>query len=69
MLKAGTYQHFKGSDYKVLYVGRHSETEEYMVVYHPAETPEDIWLRPLAMFDEVIERNGKQIKRFSFIKP
>ncbi|TYK64952.1 DUF1653 domain-containing protein [Colwellia echini] len=69
MLKKGTYQHFKGNLYKVLHVARHSETEEYLVVYHPLATPEDIWLRPLAMFDETIERDGKTIKRFTFIKP
>lgn len=69
MLKPGTYQHFKGNYYQVLFVARHSETEESMVVYHPAEDSNDIWLRPLAMFDEVIERGGKQIKRFSFVKP
>jgi len=69
MLKPGTYQHFKGNYYQVLFVARHSETEESMVVYHPAEDSNDIWLRPLAMFDEIIERGGKQIKRFSFVKP
>ncbi|WP_019027847.1 DUF1653 domain-containing protein [Colwellia piezophila] len=69
MLKIGTYQHFKGNYYQVLYIARHSETEEYMVVYHPKDNTEDIWLRPLAMFDETIEREGKQLKRFSFIKP
>ena len=69
MLKPGTYQHFKGNYYQVLFVARHSETEESMVVYHPAENSNDIWLRPLAMFDEIIERDGKQIKRFSFVKP
>jgi hypothetical protein len=67
MIKKGTYQHFKGSYYQVLHVARHSETEEYMVVYHPAANKEDIWLRPLAMFDETIERDGKSIKRFQYI--
>jgi len=69
MLKPGTYQHFKGNYYQVLFVARHSETEESMVVYHPAENSNDIWLRPLTMFDEIIERDGKQIKRFSFVNP
>ncbi|MEI6895265.1 MAG: DUF1653 domain-containing protein [Colwellia sp.] len=69
MLKKGTYQHFKGNYYQVLYVAKHSETEEDMVVYHPEGNTEDIWLRPLTMFDETIEREGKRLKRFSFIKP
>lgn len=69
MIKKGTYQHFKGNYYQVLHVARHSETEEYMVVYHPAGKADDIWLRPLAMFDETILRDGKTVKRFSFVKP
>lgn len=67
MLKIGKYQHFKGSYYQVLHLARHSETEEYLVVYHPFNTPDDIWVRPLAMFDETIERNGVTLKRFKFI--
>jgi len=69
MITKGIYQHFKGNLYHVLHVARHSETEEYMVVYHPADNAEDIWLRPLDMFDETIEREGKTFKRFSFVKP
>lgn len=67
MIKTGTYQHFKGNYYQVLHIARHSETEEYMVVYHPKDTPEDVWIRPLDMFDETIERDGKTIKRFIFV--
>jgi len=68
MLKIGKYQHFKGSYYQVLHLARHSETEEFLVVYHPLNTPSDIWVRPLAMFDETIEREGVSIKRFSYIE-
>jgi hypothetical protein len=68
MLKVGKYQHFKGSYYQVLHLARHSETEEYLVVYHPINTPKDIWIRPLAMFDETIERDGKLLKRFSYVE-
>ncbi len=64
MLKIGTYQHFKGNFYEVLHVAKHSETEEFMVVYHPKNQPEDLWVRPLIMFDETIERQGKRVKRF-----
>jgi len=68
MLTKGKYQHFKGSFYNVLHVARDSETEEYFVVYHPFDKPDDIWIRSLAMFNEVIERNGKEVKRFQSIR-
>ena len=66
MIELGKYQHFKGNFYQVLNIARHSETEEWMVVYLPlyGENP-DVWVRPLAMFDEVIERDGKTVKRFA----
>lgn len=67
MLKTGTYQHFKGNLYQVLNVARHSETEEYFVIYHPKDSKDDIWIRPLEMFDETIERDGKTLKRFTYI--
>lgn len=67
-MKLGTYRHFKGNLYQVLHLARHSETEEYLVVYHPIKTPEDIWVRPLSMFDETIERDGKLLQRFTFVE-
>lgn len=67
MLKPGKYQHFKGSFYQVLHIARHSETEDYFVVYHPHSNKEDIWVRPLTMFTETIERDGKILPRFQFI--
>jgi len=67
MLKIGKYQHFKGNFYQVLHVAKHSETEALFVVYHPMVNPSDIWVRPLAMFDETIEREGEFIKRFRYI--
>ncbi|OUR62190.1 hypothetical protein A9Q74_07030 [Colwellia sp. 39_35_sub15_T18] len=67
MIKLGKYQHFKGSFYQVIHLARHSETEEYLVVYHPFSNSNDIWVRPLAMFTEAIERNGKTIQRFQLV--
>jgi len=72
MLKLGKYQHFKGNYYQVLHLARHSETQEWLVIYKPLYTDEQgndlgIWARPLAMFDETIEREGKEIKRFTYI--
>lgn len=68
MIKLGKYQHFKGSYYQVLHLARHSETEEYLVVYHPFDNKNDLWIRPLSMFNETIIRDGKNIQRFQFIE-
>mgnify|MGYP000333143138 FL=1 len=67
MIKLGKYQHFKGRYYQVLHIARHSETEEYLVVYHPFSQKDDIWVRPLSMFTEVITRAGKTMQRFEFV--
>ncbi len=67
MIKLGKYQHFKGNFYQVLHIARDSETENYVVVYHPLNNKEDIWVRPLTMFTETIERNGKSIQRFQLV--
>jgi hypothetical protein len=67
MIKTGRYQHFKGNYYQVLHIAKHSETEEHHVVYQPEYGDRAIWIRPLAMFDEIIEREGKTFKRFTFV--
>jgi len=67
MIKTGKYRHFKGNLYHVLHIARHSETDELMVVYQPDYGEKAIWVRPLSMFDETIERDGKTLKRFSFV--
>ncbi len=67
MIKIGRYQHFKGCYYQVIHLARHSETEEYMVVYHPTDNPNDLWIRPLEMFNETIIRDGKKQLRFRYI--
>ena len=64
----GIYQHFKGNKYKVLNIAKHSETLEEIVVYQALYGKEDVWVRPINMFLEDIERDGKIIKRFKFIK-
>jgi len=68
MIESGRYQHFKGNFYQVLHVAKHSETQELLVVYQPEYGERDIWVRPLAMFDETIERDGKILKRFSKVE-
>ena len=67
LLKKGIYQHFKGEKYLLLDNAKHSETGEDMVVYQALYGERGIWVRPLAMFDEVIERDGKSMRRFDFV--
>ncbi len=67
MFKLGRYQHFKGNYYQVLHLAKHSETEELLVVYQPEYGAREIFVRPLAMFDEEIVREGKTLKRFQYI--
>ncbi len=72
-IKLGKYKHFKGGEYEVIGVGRHSETLEEMVVYRALyESPEfgknAIWVRPIAMFlDEKTDASGKKVPRFQYI--
>lgn len=66
-MQLGQYQHFKGAIYNVIGTAKHSENEESFVVYHNIKTPANLWVRPIEMFNEVIERDGKKIKRFTFI--
>lgn len=66
LLKKGIYQHFKGEQYLLLENAKHTETGEDMVVYQALYGERGIWVRPLAMFDEVVERDGKRVRRFEF---
>jgi hypothetical protein len=65
--KPGIYKHFKGHVYKALYVAKHSETLEEMVVYVNIENEADIWVRPLSMFIDAVLVNGIAQKRFEFV--
>lgn len=64
-LKCGTYRHYKGRDYEVLGVARHSETLEAMVIYRPLYNDSGLWARPFAMFCEEIHVNGITQRRFA----
>lgn len=68
-IKPGRYRHFKGNEYEVLYVARHSETEEEMVVYRALYGDYGVWVRPASMWNETVERDGKTYKRFTLIEP
>ncbi len=63
----GCYHHFKGNEYEVIAIARHSETEEAMVVYKALYGEQGIWVRPASMWNETIERDGKTYKRFEKI--
>lgn len=67
MIRTGIYRHFKGNFYRVLSVAQHSETDELHVVYQAAYGEKGTWIRPLSMFDELIERDGKTLRRFSYV--
>lgn len=64
----GKYRHFKGKEYLVLYVAKHSETLEDMVVYQALYGDREVWVRPLNMFLDKKEVDGKEIYRFEEIK-
>lgn len=66
-MKTGRYRHFKGNEYELLYIATHSETMESMVVYKALYGEGGIWVRPLSMWDETVERDGKTFKRFEYI--
>jgi hypothetical protein len=66
-IKPGQYRHFKGNEYLVLYVAKHSETLEDMVVYQALYGERGIWVRPASMWNELVERDGKTFRRFTYI--
>lgn len=68
-LPPGRYRHYKGKDYLVLGVARHSETEEELVVYRQDYGDKSLWVRPLGMFLETVQIDGQVIPRFKFISP
>jgi hypothetical protein len=65
----GRYRHFKGGEYEVIGVARHSETHEPMVVYRPLYGDGGLWVRPLAMFTETVTHNGEVVPRFTYLGP
>jgi len=67
MIKTGKYLHYKGKEYEVIGTALHSETLEEMVVYRTLYKNEksELWIRPVKMFTEKIEVNGKEIPRFT----
>ena len=62
----GKYRHYKGNDYEVIDIALHSETEEPLVAYRPLYGEKKLWVRPLDMFVEMIDIDGKSIARFEY---
>ena len=67
MVKQGKYRHYKGNDYQVVGVARHSEDESMLVVYRPLYGDQSLWVRPLDMFTEKVQVKGQWVERFRFI--
>jgi hypothetical protein len=67
--RPGRYRHYKGGEYDVLGVARHSESEEALVVYRPRYGERGLWVRPLAMFLETVVVNGEPLPRFEWLAP
>lgn len=67
MIKLGKYKHFKGNEYEVIGIAKHSESLEDYVVYRALYGDCGLWVRPLSMFEETITRDGKTFKRFEYI--
>ncbi len=63
----GRYRHYKGRDYEVIGVARHSETLEALVVYRPLYNDSGLWVRPHAMFFGDVEIDGRRQPRFAFV--
>lgn len=66
-MRTGRYRHYKGREYTVLGVARHSETEDSYVVYRQEYGPHELWIRPLAMFTEEVKVDGRTVPRFEFV--
>jgi len=66
-LPNGRYCHYKGGEYQVYGIARHSETEEELVVYRPLYGEGALWVRPLSMFTETIEVRGQLVQRFAYV--
>lgn len=65
MLKPGKYRHFKGGEYELIGLAKHSETLEKMVVYRALYGEGGLWVRPASMWEEMVCHEGKEVVRFT----
>jgi hypothetical protein len=68
-IKTGRYRHYKGREYEIIGVARHSETLEELVVYRPLNGDHGLWVRPRAMFIESVAIERRNVARFMYIGP
>lgn len=66
-LRPGRYRHYKGNEYTVIGVARHSETEEELVVYRKEYDDYGLWVRPREMFEETVVVDGHSVPRFDYL--
>jgi len=66
-LKPGIYRHFKGNEYRLIGIAKHSESLEPMVVYKALYGDCDLWVRPAAMWTEIVSKDDYQGPRFQYI--
>lgn len=66
-IKIGKYRHFKGGEYEVIGIAKHSETQEEMVVYRALYGKGELWVRPVSMWNETVEKDGETFLRFTYI--
>ncbi|MGK3206523.1 DUF1653 domain-containing protein [Amycolatopsis sp. MEPSY49] len=67
-MEPGRYVHYKGGEYEVLGVARHSETEERLVVYRALYGERGLWVRPEAMFAETVRTDDGPVPRFRRVR-
>ena len=65
----GIYRHYKGNEYQVYEVATHSETQERLVIYRPLYGEGALWARPLSMWHEFVQWQGKSVPRFEYLRP
>ncbi|MGV3721730.1 MAG: DUF1653 domain-containing protein [Actinomycetota bacterium] len=68
-VRPGRYRHYKGKEYIVIGVARHSETEEELVVYRLGYGDRGLWVRPKGMFLETVDVDGRLMPRFQYVGP
>ena len=66
-MQTGIYEHYKGNQYRVIDIARHSETDELLVLYRPMYGDESLWVRPFAMFFEKVTVDGVLVPRFKYV--
>ncbi len=63
----GRYRHFKGNEYEVVAIAKHSETLEELVIYRALYGEKELWARPLSMWTKTVEYEGKHLPRFIYL--